>query len=577
MDSQCQVCGQTEGLSHYVMGCPETQPGLAEAIQKERTVGTAMGKATAFWHEVSREGEAEEGHGEGGGSEAYQDGAPPKRRRRIRSKRPAKDVIELDEPHIEAKIAFPIGTIYEAVNGVRREDGSVRFPKKAVIYTDGSCQCPGTRFAVASAAVVCDSPDGSQITVQAALPAEWPQSAVAAEHYAILLATRVIERGTVDGEPHGPRSITIVADCKAVILAGRRPWRARSPKHIYAGCWLSPAVGCVGEFRKVDARKAQIDAVSEGWGDDWKGNDAADDRAKAARPHVVGHHRAWARSKKRGREAMEEVAGWLEDWPWVRAHGVRRARARAAERPKAGPGHEPELVNGTWACRKCGLRFVNWGTALAGARRPCFETVKVDSQIHPSHDTTAGTMVGDGAKLVEGHKVYICVKCGHYAASQVVKLRQPCGADAGCKKRQLRNVAAGFHPEGRRRGALVRIVHLGDAATRAAAVGVVEAQGELAAEADDFDREAACREAEKARGMAAAMDPALWEDDGEPPAGVTQAASCLEADEEEDPFGHGEDFSWSPPPRRALMEAENAGCEDGGATCREVGTTGDSG
>ena len=52
--------------------------------------------------------------------------------------------------------------------------------------------------------------------------------------------------------------------------------------------------------------------------------------------------------------------------------------------------------------------------------------------------------------------------------------------------------------------------------------------------------------------------------------GAVRAAPSYEVDEDEDPFGHGEDFSWSPPPRRALVEAEVGGCNDGGAICREV-------
>ena len=70
--------------------------------------------------------------------------------------------------------------------------------------------------------------------------------------------------------------------------------------------------------------------------------------------------------------------------------------------------------------------------------------------------------------------------------------------------------------------------------------------------------------------MTATMPPDLWEEDEEPPAWVTPAAPSLD-DEEEDPFGHGGDFSWSPPLRRVLREATDAGYADGGAPRGEVG------
>ena len=203
------------------------------------------------------------------------------------------------------------------------------------------------------------------------------------------------------------------------------------------------------------------------------------------------------------------------------------------------------------------MRFASRWTALQGAKKVCVAAVKVDSQIHPSHDITVGTMAGNEARQVQGPRVYICVKCGHYAASQVVKLRQPCGPAAGCKRRQLRNVAAGFHPEGRRCGALAAVMHLGTYAARGQHGEVSERRDARPVDFDDAALEAASREAEAAEALAAEVDPAMQEEFGEPPGGTADPAHALGGfvEDEGDPFGHGEDFEWSPPPRARVLSA----------------------
>ena len=95
--------------------------------------------------------------------------------------------------------------------------GTVRFAKGARIFTDGSAKFSGQTFAVASCAVVQIDERGIERAVQVALPRCWPQSAVAAEMYAVMVALDILDRGTDDGERHMQCSIRLVADCSAVV------------------------------------------------------------------------------------------------------------------------------------------------------------------------------------------------------------------------------------------------------------------------------------------------------------------------------------------------------------------------
>ena len=126
--------------------------------------------------------------------------------------------------------------------------------------------------------------------MQVALPADWPQSAVAAEMYAVLVAGYILARGDADGCPHAPGSVTLVADCEAVCRAGLwNPYQQMSEKFIFASCWEDFAGGPIGTIHKVSAHLTRQTAISGGWETDWVGNDVADELAKDARTEVEGH------------------------------------------------------------------------------------------------------------------------------------------------------------------------------------------------------------------------------------------------------------------------------------------------
>ncbi len=182
--------------------------------------------------------------------------------------------------------------LIETRNGFPVPAGTIRFSKSARLYTDGSAKFVGTEFATASCSVVEKAPGQVELAVQVALPADWPQSAVAAEMYAVLVAGLVLSRGDPTGAKHEPGSITLVADCEAVCKAGA--WTAKqqlNEKFVYASCWDDFAGGPVGAIRKVDAHLTRGTAVAEGWEVDWVGNNTADELAKDARPDVEGYGR----------------------------------------------------------------------------------------------------------------------------------------------------------------------------------------------------------------------------------------------------------------------------------------------
>ncbi len=74
----------------------------------------------------------------------------------------------------------------------------------------------------------------------------------------------------------------------AVIHAVRRPGAALRDQFKYGICYKHAGYDALGQVVKVDAHKGKDQAIAEGWGGRWKGNDAADQVAKLVRPKQIG-------------------------------------------------------------------------------------------------------------------------------------------------------------------------------------------------------------------------------------------------------------------------------------------------
>ena len=138
----------------------------------------------------------------------------------------------LQLPVVKFKERFPPGILVETHNGFPVPEGTIRF------------SCNATPFVTASCSVEEKAPGQTERAVQVALPADWPQSAVAAEMYAVLVAGYVLARCDEDGRPHIPGSVTLVADCEAVCRAGGwNHFQHINEKFIFANCWEDFAGG----------------------------------------------------------------------------------------------------------------------------------------------------------------------------------------------------------------------------------------------------------------------------------------------------------------------------------------------
>ena len=141
------------------------------------------------------------------------------------------------------------------------------------------------------------------------LPKGYPISAVASEHMALLLCILMAYESQCDRcfmepawedreelnltvEQREARKhewngqITVHADCMAVIHAVRRPGAALRDQFKHGLCYKHAGYGALGRALKVDAHKGRDQATLEGWGEHWKGNDAADQVAKLVRPQT---------------------------------------------------------------------------------------------------------------------------------------------------------------------------------------------------------------------------------------------------------------------------------------------------
>ena len=85
--------------------------------------------------------------------------------------------------------------IKEYVNGCLQPPGTVKFSRGCETYSDGSCKFVGTRFAVASGAVIQFGRGGILRVSCGCVPRDLPQSAVSGEPGAVALLDLVLGKG----------------------------------------------------------------------------------------------------------------------------------------------------------------------------------------------------------------------------------------------------------------------------------------------------------------------------------------------------------------------------------------------
>ncbi len=102
---------------------------------------------------------------------------------------------------------------------------------------------------------------------------------------------------------------------------------------------------------KVAAHFGEQVAIREGWHEDWKGKDAADELAKEARPRVGGMPDQWLAGGRRRRVKLAERCERVRP-EVLRAHlkvpRVGRAACARAGRP-AGTGIGPTFCKDGWS------------------------------------------------------------------------------------------------------------------------------------------------------------------------------------------------------------------------------------
>ena len=228
--------------------------------------------------------------------------------------------------------------------------------------------------------------------------------------------------------------LTVHADCMAVIHAVRRPGAALRDQFKYGLCYKLAGYGALGRVLKVDAHKGKDQANAEGWGDHWKGNNAADEVAKLVRPMQTGNEKRQSAAVANLRSTRRQVEGLctrLGDM-WKCMFKLKKTYIHTAAKPK--PGVAPHSVlyhNGKWTCTLCGASFKKrdkLGCAMVGTKdRACPGKCRIQEQMHSSH-------VGHTAETVTGAKLVFCSDCGAYGTAKAVLLKSKCEPLLRCKR-----------------------------------------------------------------------------------------------------------------------------------------------
>ncbi len=409
----CERCGDTEDTAHTLCGCSEDPNSEA---RENRAAWAEVLKAAAVIK--PQEGDAVEGQ-------------------------------ESDDYIHEFMRGFPVQDI-----------GSLKLVAGVPVFTDGSAINVGTPWARAAAAVVQVVPGEGERAWSMAVPLDFPQSAVCAEHYAIGIVLEVAGRGLEDlqdrtgGESsqgrhprsEGEEGLTIVADCKAVVLAGQSVTMPGSEKFKYGGIWRSEHHRKIKEILKVQAHATEAQARKEGWHELWDGNQRADEVAKRARKDVKGVTREVIQSlrkKAKGLAALCQKAGTAL-WAEMKAPKVHVLKNKDRAQEIGVRRHTPIFCNGAWCCTTCGKAFRKAASGSIVAYGRCSGSWELAKLAHPTHTLHEGTW---GGPVGRDKPIVFCSQCGAYASTRIQALGEVCDGHGKGRPGQVKALKAGRHPK----------------------------------------------------------------------------------------------------------------------------------
>jgi ribonuclease HI len=304
------------------------------------------------------------------------------------------------------------GTPHCLVEGEKVDPSTFRWHPGHPIYTDGSCLFGNIGIlAVASCAAVQLQP--IRRTLQYALPACFPQSAVASEHVAVVV--------TVDKLAEGNQA-DIITDCQAVVNGVHHPDHVRlGHRNPMGGFWAD--IGAkVSSVTKVKAHLSKAQAEAAGESQHHHGNMVVDLLAKAALP-CYNHCdiSAFLRALEPKFKALcslshrlADVSGRINFKSLDRFKGARPAGSRPAR-----TGHRYRWCGGLgrFVCMDCGKCLRNQPIVHD---RACPGISKILAEAHLSHIMMRTRVVGSEAPL------FFCSKCGCYTVSRSAGLTKPC-------------------------------------------------------------------------------------------------------------------------------------------------------
>lgn len=330
--------------------------------------------------------------------------------------------------------------------GEEGEDGKFFRPERGPIFVDGSCVAPLDVYASAAGAAVQVDADGKVVAcISFAVPAGWPQTAAAGEHFAYYMADRLSAPG-----------VEVVTDCAAVLRSaqcGRR--YATGERRPWASLWRE-LLGRVAVASKVKAHQTRDEAAA--LGPDallrWYGNDAADHRARARATRALppAGLRRGLDAQQQAREAFYRgAAEVLASYPRAVDLVPAAARGRLAQ---AGASlvlfHGHTLVWAShrrrWVCTMClhtatAARRQAFAEATCSKRGVGLRAMVCRAELQ-GHRVRVSFVAGPGTPLC------MCVRCGCYAEAHAVGLGAPCRGrvQPGGTAYRLGRFLRGLHP-----------------------------------------------------------------------------------------------------------------------------------
>ena len=342
-------------------------------------------------------------------------------------------------PHpVEPEAARSDGLV---VHWARTIDGEGAFrAQQGPIFVDGSAVNPHhpAIASAACAAVQVDVEGKVLVSLRAAVPRGWPQTAACAERLVIGLVAQFV---------HG--HCDIYSDCQGVVQEWNQSARSTDARAVWGGLWRQilqtqaerRRSGGIGHIFKCKAH--QLKEVCER-GDPhdlyvWHGNDAADRAAKetalAASPSkadIAQYECEYARAVGVARTFGRVLALWP---PARQLYAGKAAGERGVRDAKAdvyGGRHQWRKCqpSGCWQCDVC-LRTTRQPTIRRGG---CLISAAPEGTRVQAATVTASRL-GHAIRIFPTGDVLLlaCVRCGAYAQRQGVKLARPCPGRAASR------------------------------------------------------------------------------------------------------------------------------------------------